>query len=61
MNYSNPCNAGRCVGLIQPEHVRTAAGVCVCRCFCVTDIMRPVFINVRKGGLSQLGHRKAKP
>lgn len=32
MNYSNLCNAGRCVGLIHPEHTRTAAGVCVCRC-----------------------------
>lgn len=30
MNYSNLCNAGRCVGLIHPEHTRTAAGVCVC-------------------------------
>lgn len=29
MNYSNLCNAGRCVGLIQPEHTHTAAGVCV--------------------------------
>lgn len=29
MNYSNLCNAGRCVGLIHPEHTHTAAGVCV--------------------------------
>lgn len=29
MNYSNLCNAGRCVGLIHPEHTHTVAGVCV--------------------------------
>lgn len=60
MNYSNLCNAGRCVGLIHPEHTHTAAGVCVGASlgFCITDIARPIFINLRS---FHLGHRKAKP